>query len=351
VSTEPTLGRPEPAAGPAAGADGTAAAPDVTVVVLNYDSLDYTLRCLESIFAQSGRSPCRFHVVVVDNGSRSFDRPALERAFPQVEILQSERNRGFGGGCNLGAAGRASRFLFFLNNDTVFLNDVIGHLAAELDAHPRAGLCGAQQYDEARQPVRSTRPAPRLFSRGGSGRPDPRAESADRDHPVEVEGLSGADLFIRTDLFHEAGGFDERIFLYHEEDDLAARVQGRGRTLLLVPQARLLHYHARSSPARLSVQMEDALSLIYYFRKHGTRLEAALVRPVLLGRCLGRWIKHQARALAGRDPRGLAPVYRRLLPWALSGFPERTVAAGRQRRTDAAPATPAAPAATRGDRP
>lgn len=313
-------------------------AADITVVVLNYNTEEYTRQCLRSILDQSRSSAHARHVVVVDNGSRSFDRSALLLEFPEVEIIVSERNLGFGRACNLGAAGRSSRYLYFLNNDTVFLNDVLTVLAGYLETHPDAGLCGAQQFDGDLRPVRSTRTLPRLCGRPRpTGSCPPRsnwtpAPAAAASEPVDAESLSGANLFIRTELFREIGEFDERIFLYHEEDDLALRVRQHGERIVLLPQAKLQHFHAKSSPVKLSVLMEDSLSLIYFFEKHAGRGVSNLLRVLLPARFLVRWVKYRIRSLAGRDARSLAPVYARLLVWALSGYPLRTVADGRQSR-------------------
>lgn len=304
----------------------------LTVIVPNYNTGEYTRRCLQSLFEHSPGTAGFLRVVVVDNGSGSFDCAALKSEFPGVDVVLSGTNLGFGGACNLGASRSRSRYLYFLNNDTVLLNDVTGILAGFLERHPDVGVCGAQQFDGDLHPVRSTRRLPRILGRPsaklpGKPRPEGMAENA-----VEAESLSGANLFMRAGLFRDVGGFDRNIFLYHEEDDLALRVRRRGLRLAIVPGARLQHFHGKSSPAKLWVYMEDALSLFYYYEKHAGRAIAWLARLRTAGDYTLRWLKHGIRGAAGRDVRGLSGVYARLVVWALSGFPEEAATVNRQTR-------------------
>ncbi len=313
---------------------------DVTVVVLNYNTGEYTRRCLRSVLERSGQVPPSHDIVLVDNASREFDENSFRREFPGLDVRVSKTNLGFGGACNLGALHTRSRYLYFLNNDTLFLNDVLHELCKCLDAHPGVAVCGARQFDGDMRPVRSTRRPPRIL-----GRPSldtvPRLPAGGRDSgPVEVEGLSGSNLFIRTDVFREVGGFDERIFLYHEEDDLAVAIRRKGWKLALVPGARLQHFHGRSSPARLDILMEDAASLLHYYGKHAGRAIAVIARLKLSANYLARLLKAFFRSLVGRDPGRLVGLYAKLLLWAFAGFP-RTVLHRNRKRWHSAAGAPA----------
>jgi len=304
---------------------------DVTVVVLNYNTEEYTRRCLRSVFERSGGASPSFNIVVVDNASRSFNPDSLRLEFPDIEVRVSGSNLGFGGACNLGALNSRSRYLYFLNNDTLFLNNVIHEMCRCLDSHPDVSICGARQFSGEMRPVRSTRRPPTILGRPLLDSPSYRCPAGQVDDRVEVEGLSGSNLFIRADIFREVGGFDERIFLYHEEDDLAVRVRRKGGKLALVPRAHLQHFHGKSSPAKLSVFMEDAASLVYYYEKHAGRAIAHVARLMLSTGYLARLLKACFRSLVGRDPGGLVPLYSRLLLWAFAGFPRTVLERHRER--------------------
>lgn len=304
---------------------------DVAVVVLNYNTEEYTRRCLRSVFERSGGASPSFNIVVVDNASRSFDPDSLRLEFPDIEVRVSGSNLGFGGACNLGALNSRSRYLYFLNNDTLFLNNVLHEMCRCLDSCPEISVCGARQFSGDMRTVRSTRKPPRILGRPLLDSSSCRRPAGPVDDPVEVEGLSGSNLFIRADIFREVGGFDERIFLYHEEDDLAVRVRRKGGKLALVPRAHLQHFHGKSSPARLSVFMEDAASLVYYYEKHAGRAIAHVARLRLSASYLARLLKACFRSLVGRDPGKLVRLYARLLLWAFAGFPRTVLERNRER--------------------
>src|SRR5260370_9702553 len=97
----------------------------VGIVILNWNGLDDTLRCLKSV-KEAQRSAVRTEIVVIDNGSTVDPRSEIKHDFPDVDYLRLDTNIGYAAGCNLGAKpalARGADFIFFLNNDTVIEPD------------------------------------------------------------------------------------------------------------------------------------------------------------------------------------------------------------------------------------
>jgi GT2 family glycosyltransferase len=197
--------------------------------------------------------------VLVDNGSTSFDPDQMAKDLPGAIVI-CQPNRGFGNGCNRGAAEVDADFYFFLNPDTI-LHDpqVLEKLHTFLRAHPKAGIAaprllypdGTLQETCRRFPpwhvpfLRRTS----LAKKGSPKRALDRFLMRDYDHETLrlVDWAQGSALLMDGALFHTLGGFDERYFLYYEDVDLCRRAWLAGRPVYYVPAAELTHVYARAS--------------------------------------------------------------------------------------------------------
>ena len=275
----------------------------IVVIVLNYNSAAYTLRCIESLRRHS-RTADGVAVVVVDNNSTAVDRKQLQ-TIPQdtATCVWSERNLGFAGGMMLGARTLQADYYFFLNNDCEFLNDVLAILTEFMDAHADAALCGASMFDADDRPRSSFGYFPSLalacFGTGVLRRIRPRRYPSRRPRyhaPLQVPVVTGAALFVRGSVLWQLGGLDAGYFLYCEEEDFAWRVHQAGYGVYHVPQARIRHAGGASSgqaALQTALQREYYISLLRFLRTHhGTAYEyvyrvlaaAKILRRALMGR-------------------------------------------------------------------
>lgn len=209
--------------------------------------------------------PARVPVVVVDNAS---DDPAPLEALCDrycAPLIRNSVNLGFGAACNQGAAIATTEFLFFLNPDASLYPDTLSHLVAAARRYPTASAMN-----------------PRIAKADGSAsfqhrsRLMPRSERMPRGWPAEdreVTVLSGAALFVRRSDFEAVGGFDPKIFLYHEDDDLSRRLLRHRGPIMYIRDAFVRHLGGRSSersPAIAALKSWHlARSRIYAKRKHG----------------------------------------------------------------------------------
>jgi N-acetylglucosaminyl-diphospho-decaprenol L-rhamnosyltransferase len=182
-------------------------------------------------------------VVVVDNGSSDGTAEMLAEEFPEVTVLALGENLGFGPALNRAAAEHPADPLILLNNDA--------------EAEPRfveALLDSAAEGVQAVAGVMLQERSPGLIDSAGvvadrtlmgfdylHGEPVAAAASA----PDPLGPTGGAALYDRA-AFEAVGGFDERIFLYYEDLDLALRMRAAGARCRLAPEARALHAYSAS---------------------------------------------------------------------------------------------------------
>ncbi len=270
---------------------GDVVQPDLSIVVVSYNSRDVLGRCLESI--RAARDRLSVELFVVDNASRDGSADMVAERFPEATLIASEQNLGFGRANNLGFAQARGRYVLVLNPDTEVRPDALHELVRFADSHPRAGAVGARlDYPDGRFQHSAFRfPGLRQALFGFfdlipidspiNGRY--RTEQFERDFPAEH--LLGACLLLRREALEQVGGFDPRYFMYFEETDLCIRLRRAGWQNLFTPGARVLHVSAASTsaaPERMSVEFHR--SQAYFYRKHyGLPGYAALKVVVWLG--------------------------------------------------------------------
>ncbi len=259
---------------------------DISVIIVNYKSLNKTLKCLDSL-KNADWGALSKEIIVVDNASGNGDASAIAAAHPELKLVVSDRNLGMGGGNNLGVKAASGRYILILNPDTLIKGDAIVKMSAYLDSHPDAGIVGPKllnsdgtlQYSCLRFPKLHTPILRRTFFGGLAGRHLNEFLMKDYDHrdPREVDWLMGSCLMVRK-LVPEKDGFlfDERFFMYFEDTDLCRRVKKEhGLKVVYLPSAAVIHDHARQSAAKAwyiapftdNLTREHLKSWIKYFLK------------------------------------------------------------------------------------
>jgi Predicted glycosyltransferases len=219
-------------------------APRVSVVVPIHGKLAYTLACLRSIARRGAEAP--FEVIVVDDAS--LDDSAIVLAHVDgLRLLRNERNLGFIGSCNAGAAAARGAYLLFLNNDTQVTPGWLDRLLDCFAEEPDCGIAGS----------RLAYPDGRLQEAGGLVYADGSAWNygrfEDRDDPRflyrrDVDYVSGAALLVDAALFRDIGGFDPRYApAYCEDMDLAFAARAAGRRVIYQPESLVVHCEGISS--------------------------------------------------------------------------------------------------------
>jgi N-acetylglucosaminyl-diphospho-decaprenol L-rhamnosyltransferase len=214
---------------------------DLAVQIVNFNTKDHLAPCLSSVVAAIARSGLDAGVLVLENGSEDDLSDLATRFGDAVQFHESEVNLGFGGGQNLLARAARSEFLCFVNPDVVMPADVdaLGVLLDVFD-DSTVTVAGPMLVGSDGRPQRwdhgELRGA-RAWISNNAG----EAYWRERHARADVAWVSGACMVIRRDAFEAAGGFDERFFLYKEEEDLCLRVRRAGGRVVYEPVVRVHH--------------------------------------------------------------------------------------------------------------
>jgi hypothetical protein len=267
--------------------------PDLSVIILTYNTCDLTRDCVAAALADAARSHLDVEIIVVDNASADETVATLRAAFPSVDVIVNDRNLGFGRGNNVGLAAATGRYLFLLNSDAFVQPGALRALVEFMDAHADAGACGPLllNADGALQPSGRSLPSVwrifvgmtklyRLWQR------DLYLERGrDYRQVARVGEISGAALLVRREVYQQLGGFDPKFFIYYEDVDWCRRINEAGYAIYYVPQAQVIHrwqVTSRSMSALAYQAGQD--SLRYYFAKHHSRPAQFAIRLMLAGK-------------------------------------------------------------------
>ncbi len=288
---------------------------DVSFILVNYFSENFTRKCLQSIL--SATRGVRYEIIVVDNHS-GLD-PTKVKIDERVSVLVNKANLGYGMACDAGTKEAQGKYFYFLNNDVEFLSDAATIQFQFLESRPQAGLAGAHLVDKNGQHTPSFDYFPNLSSKLlGVGllrvlfpKKYPRRDGS-LQTPTEVDLVSGSSLFMPADLYRDIGGFDPQFFLYCEEEDLALRVKKCGLKVFHLPDAKILHVGGASSREPAALKKEFYISYFKFYEKHYGRIKT----EILVFLTVGQWI---IRSLLRPDRK----IWKELLLWMLRGHPSR----------------------------
>ncbi|HQU74926.1 MAG TPA: glycosyltransferase family 2 protein, partial [Calditrichia bacterium] len=229
----------------------------LSIIIINWNSRAYLAACLKTVFEDRVDFP--MEVLVIDNASYDGSEAMVAEAFPAVRFIQSEENLGFARANNRAAEQARGEFLFFLNPDTEVYPGALQRLCDTLGALPGAGILGGKlRNSDGSIQTTSTHAFPTLlnqaldieflrkrFSHWKLFGIRWLFEEQHEARPVEV--ISGADLMIRREVFHEVGGFSTDYFMYAEDFDLCYKVHQAGYGVFYEGRAEIKHHGGGSA--------------------------------------------------------------------------------------------------------
>lgn len=219
-------------------------APKVSIVVPAFNQCRMTLHCLRSLLAHPQSTP--FEVILADDCSTDATS-TIEQRVSGLILSRPQENRGFVRNCNLAAEQARGDYLLLLNNDTEVTPGWLDALVEVLDRDPLAGVVGPRllfangKLQEAGGIVWSD------ASGWNFGRMD------DPDKPQysylkRCDYVSGACLLVRTSLWQDLGGFDERyVPAYYEDTDLCFAARSAGYSVFMQPQSQVIHFEGMTN--------------------------------------------------------------------------------------------------------
>ena len=291
--------------------------PDVSVVIVSWNTRDYTLGCLASLPAAA--MSLGWDAWVVDNASTDNSVAAVREEHPGARIIANAENLGFAAANNQGILACRGRYVLLLNSDTVMPPGSLRTLVAFADAHPRAGVVGPTLLNPDASYQTGPTPFPSLWTetlsvtgigrrltyRGYPSLPASRARVARR-----ADYVGGACMLARREAIDAVGLLDEGYFMYSEEPDWCWRMRLAGWETWYTPAATVTHFGGQSTrQARDAMVAALYRSKVRFLRRHRGRWSALSTAAVIVA---VSHLRSVLRLAFGRQPRGVALGFRDL---------------------------------------
>lgn len=253
---------------------------DASIIIVNYNTRQLTLNCLESVFASI--TSYSYEIIVVDNASRDDSVQTIKEAYPQVQLIVNSENSGFAKANNQAMKAAKGRYILLLNSDTIVKQDTLHTMIYFMDRHPEMGASGCKvilpngSLDKACKRGFPTPSASFYYAFGISRMFPDRPKfnqyqlghlSPDDEYPVDC--LVGAFMLVRRETIDQVGGLDETFFMYGEDIDWCYRIKEAGWGIYYYPRTYIVHYKgasARRKPMKIIYEFHRAMWVFH--RKH-----------------------------------------------------------------------------------
>ncbi len=279
--------------------DNNSGLPIVDLFIINYKGADLTCRCLESIFNHT--KGVKINIWVIDNNSEDGSAEIIREKFPNINLIENNKNSGFSGANNLAIRiSNAQNYILLLNNDTILIRDIISEMVSFMEANPNAAGITCRMLDEKGNIRSMSFAEPNLFlltlqildvknwnfikklSASDTVRKIASKLSKNIDSYVskdsvtlsqkveEVKFLSGACLLTSRKMLDTVGMFDDAIFLGPDDKDWSLRASKQGWKLLLINEPGIIHIGEQSKKKTFGNRRNALVyaGMFHFYRKH-----------------------------------------------------------------------------------
>lgn len=300
--------------------------PELTVLIVNWNTRELLRSCLQSI--EPERRELDLEVLVVDNASADGSAEMVRSGFPQVRLIESGGNLGFGRGNNLALPQASAPLVLFLNPDTEVRPGALRAMVDFMQQSQSTGAVGCRivnEYGHLQELGLQASPSPwmelvklLLVSNKASGilKRLPWRHDPTQDGPVKK--LYASCLMVRRSVLESVGSFDERFFMYCEDVDLCHRIDQAGHGLYYLSQPEIVHYCGKASesaPSDFSTLMMCESIAMLMEKYYGT-VGRLLYRGIVTLSSLARLAVLTLSGLRGAKE-GVARKYKNMLSWSL----------------------------------
>ena len=236
---------------------------DLSVITINYNGLEDTCALIETIPFND-----KMEVIVVDNASTNDEASEIEHRYPHIKLIRSDNNLGFAGGNNLGIIAANGKYIFLINNDTIFKDFNVQALIDRLESSDKIGIvCPKIRFAWDNNPIQYAgyTPLSRITVRNeaiGFGEEDKRQYEI--AHPTPY--AHGASMLIKREAINKVGLMPECFFLYYEELDWSMMFTRAGYQIWYEPACTIYHKESQTtglnSPLRTYYITRNRLLLV-----------------------------------------------------------------------------------------
>ena len=264
--------------------------PDLSVIIVNWNTKELLLNCIDSFYRTV--KGLGFEIFVVDNGSDDGSADSVRMSFPEIELIQNQRNLGFAKANNEALRKSKGRYALLLNTDVILTDGAVEKLVEFMEKNPTVGIAGGQLIngDGSKQNSFDNFPSltTEVFNKSllrmffPERYPSKRVNYSD---PIDVHSVIGACMIVRSQSIQEVGLLDEDYFFFLEETDWCYRMRRWRWRVCHMPQAKIVHLQGKTANlVRDRAKIEYYRSLYLFFKKHRGIVESALLRGCLFSR-------------------------------------------------------------------
>ncbi len=231
---------------------------DISIIIVSYNTVDLTLKCLASL---QTADELEKEIFVVDNASTDQSAGAIRTQFPEINLIANKNNRGFGTANNQALKACRGRYVIFLNPDTTLKPDTLQNSLVFMDANQSVGLAGAKILN----------PDGTLQESVSYRYPGEKFTSGETAHLTgNIACVLGAFMIARKSLIDELHGFDEDFFLYGEDQDLAWRIREKDFSIGYIENAEVFHWGGQSETGTPPVALfgKKLQAEFLFYKKH-----------------------------------------------------------------------------------
>lgn len=225
----------------------------ISIVIISFNVEKLLKECIESVYRETKEAA--FDIRVIDNNSRDNSVQMLKSNFPEIHLIENDRNLGFPKANNQAVVQCTSDYILLLNPDTIIQDGAIDKMVRFMDENPDVGVSGCRVLNpdgSLQLACRRSIPTPKVafYRLTGLSRLFPNSKTMarynltylDPNTPHEVDAVSGAFLVIRKKTVDAIGVLDENFFIYGEDMDWCIRAKRAGWKVMYYPHASILHY-------------------------------------------------------------------------------------------------------------
>lgn len=243
----------------------------ISVIILNYNVHYFLELCLSSVFRAI--QDIDAEVIVVDNNSVDNSCEMVRSKFPEVKLIANAVNSGFPKGNNIGVAAASGKYICILNPDTVVAEDTLSKLIDFVQKKDDLGITGVKMVDGTGHFLLESKrglPTPAVAAGKMLGLSAKKYYGGHlpENETGKVEILPGSFMFMERQAYLEAGGFDERYFMYGEDIDLSYSVLKLGKNNYYYPETSIIHFKGESTVKDKAYLDRFSSAMQLFYQKH-----------------------------------------------------------------------------------
>jgi len=246
----------------------------ITAIIVNWNDKNVIGECIQSLLDQDRN---QLDVIVSDNGSEDGSIDFIRKKFPSIQIVENCKNLGFGSAVNRGFSIAKGDYLLFLNSDLKLDSKCVGELVNILEGDSSVGGAIPKILHIDQQNKINSLGV--LINYTGIAYPNLLGQK-DPGWMEPFESACGGIFMLKREVYETVGGFDEDLFLYHEDHDLSWRIRLAGWRLKVAPQA-IMHHHYKFNKGTLKYYSSEKNRLCILLKNMGIKT-LALISPALV---------------------------------------------------------------------